>query len=269
MASGQVGNPIYLSVSYGPGKTGLGTVGYTLKNPDGSVYRARTDVGVIGISNGDYQALVGFNDEWQGFIEWDTGEDTARIARETIEILPGFKIAPPTVTPYQYLANRSRAFNDFISLLNRSGSYVLFHRDDSVVPCPCLTMQGFRDPIWHIENADEPVCNNAGMLPSTGTTTEFTVRAFVQPVQSGAVRRLTTEQLGIMFGEVQSDDHLGIFPVVWNNVALDFFDWGMSVEDYIVYNERNYTVVSCNLIPDPSDGNPWHHYEVGLRLVNA
>ena len=28
-----------------------------------------------------------------------------------------------------------------------------------------------------------------------------------------------------------------------------------------------YIVVNANMIPDPSDGNPEHHWEIGFRLI--
>lgn len=93
-------------------------------------------------------------------------------------------------------------------------------------------------------------------------------KAFVQPVQSGAVRRLTTEALAQMFGEIQSDDHLGIFPCSWLGRGIDFNDWSMSTRDYVLYNGQKFNVVSVNLIPDPGNGHPDHHWEVGLRLIS-
>jgi hypothetical protein len=71
-----------------------------------------------------------------------------------------------------------------------------------------------------------------------------------------------------MFGEVQADDHVGILPVEWNGNQLNFYDWGESGEDWIKYNDRYFQPVSVNLIPDPDDGNPRHHWEVGLRLIS-
>jgi hypothetical protein len=153
----------------------------------------------------------------------------------------------------------------FLALLSVRGSAAIFHRDDSTVTCPCLTPEGFRDPIWHALHPEEPVCNEAGMLPNEPV--HVSVRAFVQPIQSTRATRLQTELLVEMFGEIQADDHLGIFPVNWNGVELDFRDWGRAGEDYIGYDGRFFTVVNVNAIPDPSDGNPRHHYEVGLRLV--
>lgn len=154
----------------------------------------------------------------------------------------------------------------FISLLSAKGSDVLFHRDDSMVACPCRTPEGFRDPVWHLDNPLAPVCNEAGMLPGGGTV-ELTVKAFVQPIQSTRATRLQSELIQAMFGEIQSDDHLGIFPIEWNNVILNFSGWGRSGEDFIIYNGNKYTVVNVNVIPDPDDGNPNHHTEVALRLV--
>lgn len=157
----------------------------------------------------------------------------------------------------------------FHTLLRQHASVVTYHRDDSVTPCPCRTKQGYRNPEWHIQNPNEPLCNEAGMLTAPGTTAEFQVKAFVQPVQSGAVRRLTGEQILQMFGEIQSDDHVGFFPVEWLGHTLDFYKWGEATEDYIVYNGRRFTVVAVNLIPDPADGNPWHHWEIGMRLIRG
>lgn len=117
--------------------------------------------------------------------------------------------------------------------------------------------------------AGAPMCNAAGMIPDPSTTQDFSVKAFVQPVQSGAVRRLTGEQLNVLFGEVETDDHLGIFPIEWEGHRLEFTDWSSTTKDYILYHGRKFTVVSVNLIPDPADGNPEHHWEVGLRLISG
>lgn len=269
---------------------------------------------------------------------------------------------------------------DFIGMLKQHGSAATYHRDDSMIPCPCRTKQGYRDPIWHATDqpglpgvsiepglisgyyewavrfqypsgekwndtsmkiqlldqqlhlfwqaaAENPVagesatgvrvmrrridpvtdlpldeyrqvvvatpnltewidnepnhdglllvggipsiCNDAGMIPMPNATTEISTKAFVQPVQAGAVRRLTSEQLLTMFGEIQADDHIGFFPVEWQGKILNFYDWGLATEDWIIYNGRKFQVVSANLIPDPSDGNPWHHWEIGMRLISG
>jgi len=157
---------------------------------------------------------------------------------------------------------------DFILLCQNHGSDVLVHRDDSVTPCPCLSPEGFRNPVWHLQHPDEPVCDAAGMLAVSGDILEITIKGFVQPVQSGAVRRLVAEQLVGMFGEIQTDDHVAMLPCSWQGTLLNFFGWGQSGEDWIIYNSRTFQVVSTNLIPDPADGNPRHHWELGLRLVN-
>lgn len=159
--------------------------------------------------------------------------------------------------------------DDFIKLANARGSVVTYHRDDSFVPCPCRTPEGFRDPIWHLENPAAPECNEAGMLPQPGSTAAFNFKGWVQPVQSGAVRRLTSEELVQLFGEIQSDDHIGLFPVQWGEKVLNFYEWGQATEDWIGYNNRKYTVVNANLIAAPDTGDPWHHWEVGLRLLTV
>lgn len=155
--------------------------------------------------------------------------------------------------------------DNFNRLVSRKGSIAVFHREDWSVPCPCRTPEGYRDPEWHLAYPDAPVCNEEGML--SGDTTSVATRAFIQPIQSTRATRLSSEYLDAVFGEIQADDHLGIFPVNWNGIRLEFRDWGVSGEDYVQYAGRRYTVVNANLIPDPSDGNPEHHWEVGLRLL--
>lgn len=153
----------------------------------------------------------------------------------------------------------------FIKLLEVSGSPCIFHRDDSIEACPCRTPEGFRDPIWHAQNPEAPMCNESGMLPTNPI--HLSVRAFVQPIQSTRATRLQTEMLEQLFGEVQADDHLGLFPIFWAGAELNFRDWGRSGEDYLGYDGQYYTVVNVNTIPDPANGNPRHHSEVGMRLI--
>lgn len=162
---------------------------------------------------------------------------------------------------------------NFIALISTHGSDVLFHRDDSDLICPCVTPEGARDPEWHAAHPSEPVCNEAGMLPDVNQITSLIVKAFVQPIQSTRATRLTAEFLQRMFGEIEADDHLGIFPVQWLGFDLNFRDWSQRGEDYVVYPAegryaQKFMVVNANLIPDPSDGNPAHHWECGLRLIS-
>lgn len=156
----------------------------------------------------------------------------------------------------------------FLTLLQNKGSDVTYHKDSALVPCPCRTPEGFRDPEWHLAHPLEPVCNDAGFLSNPSTTTDLVVKAFMQPIQSTRATRLSTEQLLQMFGEIQADDHLGIFPYEWQSQGIDFYDWGSSGEDYVVYHSRKFTVINANLIPDPDDGNPFHHWEIGARLIS-
>ena len=156
----------------------------------------------------------------------------------------------------------------FLALCAAKGSDVRYHKDSSLIACPCRTPEGFRDPEWHLAHPSDPVCNDAGFLPQPGTTVDTTVKAFMQPIQSTRATRLSTEQLIEMFGEIQADDHLGIFPIEWGSVGLDFEHWGTSGEDFVEYHNKKFTVVNSNLIPDPDDGNPYHHWEVGCRLIS-
>ncbi len=64
------------AVNFGASKGSLSTVGFTLKNYDGSIKAARVTSGIseIVIGKGVYGAIISFEDDWSGFIIWDTGE---------------------------------------------------------------------------------------------------------------------------------------------------------------------------------------------------
>jgi hypothetical protein len=157
----------------------------------------------------------------------------------------------------------------FLTLLNYHASYARYFRSsDSSVPCPCRTPEGFRDPGWHLSAPpDTPVCNEAGMLPTDPV--DLVVKAFVQPIQSTRATRLSTEYIQEVFGTVEADDHLGIFPISWGGVELKFDLWSQSGDDFIEYDGKRFFVINSNIIPDPGDGNPKHHHEVGLRLIRT
>ena len=155
---------------------------------------------------------------------------------------------------------------DFIALLNAHGSDAIFHRDESITQCPCVTPEGFRDPEWHDANSTAPVCNERGFLPDPGTTIDLTVKAFVQPSQSTRATRMSPEYISAMFGEIQEGDHIGIFPCIWGTATVEFYDWGQSGEDWVFYNGRYYTIIAANLFAAPDTGESRHHWEVGMRL---
>lgn len=156
----------------------------------------------------------------------------------------------------------------FINLLNVNGSTCRYVRNNSLIPCPCLTPEGFRDPIWHVENPTEPICNEQGMLADPSNTVDISIKGFVQPIQSTRATRLSTEYLEQLFGQVEADDHLGIFPCVWGSTTLEFREWSQSGEDFVEYDGERFLVINANKIPDPDGGDPNHHWEVGLRLIS-
>jgi len=105
------------------------------------------------------------------------------------------------------------------------------------------------------------------MLPANPV--DVIVKAFVQPIQSTRATRLSTEYIQEVFGNVEADDHLGIFPVVWGGNRLEFSDWSQSGDDFIEYDGQRFFVINANMIPDPGDGYPEHHWEIGLRLIRT
>lgn len=154
--------------------------------------------------------------------------------------------------------------DQFNALVQAHGSDVIFHRESGGTVCPCLSPEGYRNLKWHRDNPSAPMCNEQGRLDPV--VVNVSGKAFIQPVQSGATRRLTGEYVTTLFDEVQVDDHIGIFPISFSGGPLDFNDWDQSGEDYIWYDNRRYMVVSLNRIPSPDTGL-LHHYETGLRLI--
>lgn len=145
------------------------------------------------------------------------------------------------------------------------GSDVTYHREEGLTPCPCRTPEGFRDPSWHVANPAAPVCNEEGFLPTTVTT--ITVKAVVQPATIGQ-RGRAAERVNALLGDVQRDDHFGIFPCEWGGKTLDLSAFVDMESNFIVYDNRRFLVVAADKIPDV-DGDPNHHWEVGLRLVKT
>jgi hypothetical protein len=148
------------------------------------------------------------------------------------------------------------------AILNTMGSDVTFHREDGGTPCPCRTPEGFRDPAWHRANPSEPVCNELGLLAPV--VVNFIVKASVQPAAYGY--RRVNQRAEELLGEVEKDDKLGIFPCVWNGNPVSFEDWSDGGEDYVIYDGERYFAAGADKVPD-IDGDPNHHWEVGLRLI--
>lgn len=146
--------------------------------------------------------------------------------------------------------------------LLRMGSDVTFHREIGGNPCPCLTYEGFRDPAWHRAHPFDPVCNEQGLLV---VAVEFVVKAAVQSIMTRRGMK-AAQWVDTLLGEAQQSDRLGIFPCVWNANVLDFNNWSSAGNDYILYGGERYTVVAAQKIAD-IDGDPSHHWEVGLRLI--
>jgi hypothetical protein len=72
------------NVNFGRNQGGLGNVGFTLIDGDGTVSAARSTAGVheVGTSTGIYGAQITFTTEFSGSILWDTGTASPRYATE-------------------------------------------------------------------------------------------------------------------------------------------------------------------------------------------
>jgi hypothetical protein len=157
--------------------------------------------------------------------------------------------------------------SDFLDILAIAGSSILYNRQAEDNPCPCRTPEGYRDPIWHLQHPNSAMCNEAGFLPSPNDV-NLTVKAIFTPIQSTRATRLRSQYILADFGEIETGDHLGIFPGSWAGVTLNFYDWGTSGDDYLEHDGRRFMVIHSNAIPDP-DGGDFHHWEVGCRLISS
>jgi hypothetical protein len=159
----------------------------------------------------------------------------------------------------------SATIPQFLALLTAHGSDALYHREHDGSPCPCRTPEGSRDPAWHLDNPAAPICNEVAWLP---TVDEFPIKAAIQAVSAGGIRRSRASELieGMFPGEVRTDDHIGIFPVTWQGHTLELADFSDTGEDYILYDNRRFIIISNDKLPD-IDGDPNHHWECGMRIT--
>lgn len=154
----------------------------------------------------------------------------------------------------------------FLDIITQMGSDVIYHREGVGTNCPCRSAEGFRDPTWHHENPDAPVCNEQGFLAAP--VTEFQVKASIQPALPQRGLNRAAQRVNDLLGSVEQDDHVGIFPCVWAGQSLNFRDWSEAGEDFILHDGRRFIVVAADKLPD-IDGNPNHHWECGLRLMGG
>lgn len=75
---------LYRTAHFGPGRSGLATVGYQLFDTGGTPSGGRIVAGVQDLGGGQYGALVSFPDGFRGRITWDTGQVPAVKASEEI-----------------------------------------------------------------------------------------------------------------------------------------------------------------------------------------
>lgn len=113
-------------------------------------------------------------------------------------------------------------------------------------------------------DVDIPLCNDDGFVPDV---IEKIVKGFVQPAFIG-LRSRSNQIMIEAFGEVQSDDHIGIFPLEFGNYKLDFTDWSDAGSDWLEFNGMRFIAVTSNQVPAPDNANLNHHWEVALRRIN-
>lgn len=85
-----INKPTVFQVSFGSSWGGIATVGYTLKNPDGSTTPApaapRSTAGVVDDGDGYYHVILTFTQPWSGFIYWDISPGSPIAAQEDVQV---------------------------------------------------------------------------------------------------------------------------------------------------------------------------------------
>lgn len=125
----------------------------------------------------------------------------------------------------------------------------IFYRSGSMVP---------------YNQVDVLECNDDAMIPIVD---ERRVKGFVQPAFI-STRSRSDQILLEAFGEMQADDHIGVFPLTYDEYALDFSDWSDAGSDWLEWNGLRFIAVTANLLPAPDNANVNHHWEVALRRIN-
>lgn len=74
-----------LQAAFGPSNAGLGTVGVTILNADGTTATARTTSGVVDLGHGFYGKVATLADGFRGWAMWDTGGGSPLYATAPIE----------------------------------------------------------------------------------------------------------------------------------------------------------------------------------------
>lgn len=101
---------LLLAVGFGSTKTGLVTVGYQLKNANGTNNGIRVTTGIVEIGSGYYQAAVSIPDGHIGGILWDTGEALPKYAYLEINTSPVNFIVNPVNVSVPAQPNTCRIF---------------------------------------------------------------------------------------------------------------------------------------------------------------
>lgn len=89
-----VNTPIILMCKFPLSKSELLTIGFTLKNSDGSIYVARSTTNVINLGDGSFSVVHTFTEPLLGLIVWDTGETEPSFAVEELNIMLGIEGDP-------------------------------------------------------------------------------------------------------------------------------------------------------------------------------
>lgn len=156
----------------------------------------------------------------------------------------------------------SISISSFTNLVLTKGADVLYHREADKNPCPCRTPEGFRSPEFHRAFPNYPECNLAGYITSP---VELSIKGFVQPATGGGRQAAFIRQ---MFADVKIDDYIGIFPIIWAGVPLDFSDWSPAGDEYIEFLGMRFIVIGWSRVPDPFNTSAMHHWENSLRRIN-
>lgn len=122
------------AVNFGATHTGLATVGYTLKNADGSINKSRTTSGITEIvaGKGAYAASIEFDDAFSGILIWDTGGGSPVYAYENVDyrsfLVGGGVVSMTGVWDNTEKERLFKLLNKFLKLLEKTATIDLLNK---------------------------------------------------------------------------------------------------------------------------------------------
>lgn len=117
--------------------------------------------------------------------------------------------------------------------ITRYGQSATLHVTDLGTRCPCFDEStGYGDLHWHIQNPDNPDCNEEGYIDSDNV--ETSLKAFILPASDISAKGLE-EIILANIGKVRQDEYVYI-----GKSDVNIFN--LKETDYLTYNNRKWKI---------------------------